>query len=155
MLTHLRVHLLLVLLSGIAKLHSNIFLFKRTVVQANKNSKRYQNKILCDSPFLLWYGRGGSRCYLSDIMHLYVLRYILERACKNLYRMQQNKEKKEEAAAPLLNLLLSLIAPNGGMYSRAVGLWTGKMRFATGCKASAVCGAVPLDGGRYCVVHMQ
>lgn len=117
MLTHLRVHLLLVVLSGTANLHLNTFLFKRTVVQANKNSKPYQNKILCDYPFLLLYRRGGSRCYLSDIMHLDILRYVLERACKNLHRMQQNKVKKEQAAAPLLNLLLSLISPNGGIYS--------------------------------------
>lgn len=73
MLTHLTVHLLLVVLSGTAKLRLNIFLFKRTVVQANKTSKPYQNKILCDYPFLLLCGRGGSRCYLSDIMHLDVL----------------------------------------------------------------------------------
>lgn len=73
MLTHLTVHLLLVVVSGTAKMHLNIFLFKRTVVQANKTSKPYQNKILCDYPFLLLCGRGAIRCYLSDIMHLDVL----------------------------------------------------------------------------------
>lgn len=48
-------------------------LIKKKVVQANKTSKPYQNKILCDYPFLLLCGRGVIRCYLSDIMHLYVL----------------------------------------------------------------------------------
>lgn len=37
MLTCLRVHLQLIVLPGTVKLHLNIFLFKRTVVQANKN----------------------------------------------------------------------------------------------------------------------
>lgn len=83
-----RVHLLLVVLSETGKLHLNIFLSKRTAVQANKNSKPYQNKILCDYPFLLLYGRGGNRCNLSDIMHLDALRCVLERACKNLHSMQ-------------------------------------------------------------------
>jgi len=117
-----RVHLLLIVLSGTAKLQLNIFLFKRTVVQANKNSKLYQNKILCDYPLLLLYGRRGSRCNLSDLMQLNVLRYVLGRACKNLHRMQQNEVKKEEAAAPMLNLLLSLISCNGGTQNNCCGL---------------------------------
>lgn len=42
----------------------------------------------------------------------------------------------------------------GGTVITAVGLWTGEMCFTTGCKASAVCRAVPLGGGRYCIVHI-
>lgn len=53
MLMHLGVCLLLAVLSGTAKWHLNIFLLKRAVVQASKNSKPYQNKILCDYQFLL------------------------------------------------------------------------------------------------------
>lgn len=156
MLTHLRIHLLLVVLSGTTKMHLNILLFKRTVIKANRNSNLQQTEICCGYPFLPWYGKGGTRCYLSNIRRLDVLRCVLERACKNWRRMQWDKVKKEEAAAHLLNLLLSLISPNDATYGStcpAVCLQTSQTRFTAGCKASAVCRAAPLGGGKYCTGH--
>lgn len=59
MLTHLRIHLLLVVLSGTARMNLKIILLKKPpVIKASKNSNPQQTKC-CGLPFLLWCGKGG------------------------------------------------------------------------------------------------